>query len=92
MNTHVLKTIAFGALMGATLFWAPFFILKILGFFLIAGFLFRMFRGRRYYGPAGWGYADKIREMSDEEYDSFKQNYGGRCYDPHTSQNSETNQ
>lgn len=79
MNVQVLKTIAFGALIGAALFWMPFFVLKVLIFFLIIGFIFRIFRGRRYYGPHGWAYADKIRQMSDEEYETFKSRFGGRC-------------
>ncbi len=79
MNYHLLRTILFGAVLGAALFWAPFFILKVLLFFMILGFFFRGFRGRRYYGPSGWAYADKIRNMSDEEYASFKENVGGRC-------------
>jgi hypothetical protein len=79
MNNQILKTILVGALLGAALFWMPFFILKVLVFFLVIGFFFRFFKGRRYYGPSGWSYADKIRTMSDEEYTTFKENYRGRC-------------
>ncbi len=79
MNYQVLKTIAFGALFGAALFWAPFFVIKVIIFFLVLGLIFRFFRGRRYYGPSGWAYADRIRGMSDEEYNSFKEKFGRRC-------------
>lgn len=79
MSNQIIKTIAFGALLGAALFWVPFFALKVVVFFLLVGFIFRFFRGRRYYGPTGWAYADKIRNMSDEEYSSFKKNVRGRC-------------
>ena len=86
MNRQVLKTIVFGALLGAALFAAPFFVLKVLAVFLIIGFLFRVFAGRRYYhrrgwrGPWGWAYADKIRGMSDQEYEEFKEKFQGRCW------------
>ncbi len=90
MNLQVLKTIAVGALIGAALFWMPFFVLKVFVFFLILGFIFRFFRGRRhYYGRAGWGFADKIRQMSDEEYESFKNRPYGRC-GPYREQNQNT--
>ena len=79
MNYQVLKTILFGALIGAALFYMPFFVVKVLIFFLIIGFIFRVFGRRRYYGPSGWAYADKIRGMSDEEYDSFKNKFGRGC-------------
>ena len=86
MNNQVLKTILFGALLGAAIFAAPYFALKVLLFFLIVGFFFRIFRGRRHYhgrgwkGPWGWSYADKIRTMSDEDYQAFKENYSRRCW------------
>ena len=84
MNNQVLKTIIFGALLGAAIFAAPFFVLKVFIFFLIVGLIFRLFRGRGYRrrgwrGPWAWAYADKIRSMSDQEYQEFKDNYGGHC-------------
>ena len=79
MNNQILKTIVFGAILGAALFWMPLFILKIFLFFIVIGFFFRFFKGRRYYGPSGWSYADKIRSMSDDEYVEFKDTYKGRC-------------
>lgn len=80
MSNQILKTILFGAVLGAVLFWVPFFAVKILLFFMIFGLFFRFFKGRRYYGPTGWSYADKIRNMSEEEYTDFKANFrGGRC-------------
>ena len=86
MNNQVLKTIIFGALVGAALFAAPFFALKVLLVFLFIGFIFRVFRGRRYHrfggwrGPWGWAYADKIRGMSDQEYDDFKEKFQNGCW------------
>lgn len=82
MDRQMLKTIIVGSLFGALLFAAPFFVLKIAGFFLVFGLIFRLFKGRhrgRYWRSSGWNYADKIRAMSDEEYDSFKSNYRNHC-------------
>jgi hypothetical protein len=89
MNTQVLKTIVFGALIGAALFAAPFFVAKVLLFFLVIGLFFRIFRVRRHYrhgwrGPYGWAYADKIRGMSDEEFANFKERFGRGCWDEAT--------
>ncbi|WP_461043226.1 hypothetical protein [Spirosoma harenae] len=89
MNNNLLRSILAGALLGAALFIMPFFLLRVLVFFLIIGALFRLF-GRRRYGRGGWrpgrgygympAFADRIRQMSDEEYSQFKQRYEyGRC-------------
>lgn len=85
MTAQVFKSIAFGVLAGLALFFAPFFLLRALVFFLIIGAVFRLFAGRRW--GRGWhrggfqaGYMDYIRNMSDEEYAAFKQQYGPRCY------------
>ena len=85
MNNQVIKTILFGALFGAAIFAAPFFVLKVFIFFLIIGFFFRMFRGRGYYhrrgwNYSGWAYADKIRQMPEEEYQEFKNRYQRGCW------------
>lgn len=82
----ILKPILFGAILGAALFYIPFFILRVAIVFLIVGGLFRIFRGRGRWrgGPHGYGpgsfrsghrlaFADKVRAMSDEEYTQFKQ-------------------
>ena len=89
MNNNLLRSILAGALLGAALFIMPFFLLRVLVFFLIIGALFRLFGGRRFrrggWGPGrGYGYmpafADRIRQMSDEEYNQFKQRFEyGRC-------------
>ncbi len=85
MNLQILKPILIGAALGAALFLVPFFVLKVIVFFLLIGLIFRFFGRGRYYrgyrgpayrGPAGWAYADKIRGMSDEDYENFKQQFG----------------
>jgi hypothetical protein len=79
MTTQILKTILVGAAIGTALFFMPFFVLKVLIFILVAGMIFRLFGRRRWAEPAGWAYADKIRHMSDEEYDHFKEKFRSHC-------------
>ncbi|GAB2561620.1 hypothetical protein [Spirosoma areae] len=87
MNNTLVKSILAGLLLGVALFILPFFLLRVALFFLIIGALFRLFGGgrfRRGWGPGrGYGYtpafADRIRQMSDDEYNQFKQRYHGHC-------------
>lgn len=79
----ILKPILVGALIGAALFFMPFFVLRIaVGFFIIFG-LIRLFSRRRY--GRGFGrpfypaFTDSIRNMSDTEYQKFKASYGRNC-------------
>ncbi len=76
MKRSIFKSILVGALFGAAVYFIPFFLFKALFFFLIIGFIFRMiwWRGFR------WGHryhyqvqmADKIRSMSEDEYNALK--------------------
>ncbi|MES2555356.1 MAG: hypothetical protein V4604_04345 [Bacteroidota bacterium] len=72
MATTILKSILIGALMGAMIFFAPGFIIGLAITFLI----FRLMIGRRMrggrYGEYRLAFADKVRSMSDEEYEQFK--------------------
>lgn len=85
MNRQLIKTILGGALLGAALFYIPFFILKVMVIFLLFSMMFRFFgRHRGYRGPYGWAYADKIRNMSDDEYANFKERMSQRrCGHPY---------
>ena len=79
----ILKLIITGLIAGAALFFMPFFILRIaIAVFLIASLL-KLFGWRRFgsnkFGNAGFAYADKIRNMSEEEFNSFKQNNRNNC-------------
>lgn len=84
MTASIFKSIAFGVLAGAALFFAPFFLLRFLLFFLIIGAFIRFFVGRKF--RRGWrpgfhtSFADRIRNMTDEEYAAFKQQYSYGCY------------
>jgi len=78
MKRSIFKPISAGILIGAALFFIPFFLLRVLIVFLIIGALFRLFGRRGFRGRYGRGFhpafADKIRNMSDEEYNQYKQN------------------
>ncbi len=79
MTRSILKPILAGMLIGAALFFMPFFLLRVLLVFLIIGALFRLFGGRGIRGRHGRGFhpafADSIRNMSDEEYNKYKQRF-----------------
>lgn len=80
MTNQILKHVLIGLFIGATLYYLPFFFFgKVIFFFLAMVFVFNFFRRRRYYGPFGWNYADKIRSMSDDEYSEFKEKAGHGC-------------
>ena len=81
MYYRIFKPIIIGILIGAALFFMPFFILRVFLFFFIIGAVFRFFWWRRWnrwngywYGPR---FADSIRNMSDEQYNRFKRNQWG---------------
>lgn len=80
MIKTILKSIFVGALIGATIFFMPKFLLIPLGIFII----FRMMMWRRM-RMFQYLFADKIRSMSDEEYTQFKESKG-RHY-CHTNRN-----
>ncbi|HOZ84845.1 MAG TPA: hypothetical protein PK191_05105 [Niabella sp.] len=79
MKRSILKPILAGVLLGTAIFFIPFFVLRVLVLIIIVGILFRLF-GRRRFG-SGWhpGFADKIRNMSNEEYAQYKARFGHRC-------------
>ncbi|ASS49183.1 MAG: hypothetical protein A3D31_04355 [Candidatus Fluviicola riflensis] len=74
MATTILKSIFIGALMGTMIFFAPGFIIGLAITFLIFRLMIgRKMRGGRY-GEYRLAFADKVRSMSDEEYEQFKSN------------------
>ncbi|WP_114792171.1 hypothetical protein U0035_10005 [Niabella yanshanensis] len=88
MNRSILKPVIAGALIGAALFFIPFFVLRVAVFVLIVGLLFRLF-GRRSWGPGSrrqerfTRFADKVRNMTDEEYAQFKERFQYGCGGQH---------
>jgi hypothetical protein len=93
MNIKILKPIAIGALIGAVLYSAPFFLFRGLFFFLVIGFIIRYFFWDRRGWSSRWyrhddinpAFADTIRRMSDEEYEAFK-----KKFDQHRMSEKET--
>lgn len=81
MKNSVLKTIVVGALMGTLFFFMPFF---VLGMFICFGIFGMMMRRRMRYGFYHFAMADKIRQMSEEEYQNFKAKMSYHsCYSQH---------
>lgn len=82
MNRSIFKPIVFGVMFGAAAFFVPFFLVKVIFFFMIISFIFRMFwwTGRGHHMNYHMAYADKLRNMSEEEYAAFKSKTGrGNC-------------
>ena len=82
MTKQILKTILAGILAGTALFLAPFFLIRILVFFLIIGAVIRLLGGgRRRFGRGRWNYAfaEKYSNMSEEEKTAFRERMQSRC-------------
>jgi len=76
MSNRVLKAIGIGLLAGTAIYFAPFFLVRVLIFFLIIGLIFRLFGWRRrwYRGYGFWhnpAYARRWHSMTDEERKAF---------------------
>ncbi len=84
MIKTIFKSILWGTAIGAILFFAgPFILVVLLLKFIFTPFGMWRYRGPRYaYAGRGWGggshYADKIRSMSEDEYQAFKTKSEGR--------------
>ena len=79
MTKSILKTVAGGIFIGAALFFIPKFLLGILVLMTIFRFIFWRRMGRGGYGQHKFAMADKIRSMSEEEYQGFKNNFNSGC-------------
>ena len=92
MNYYVLKPILGGLILGAIFFFFPFFVVKVIGLLLILGMIFWVVKGRRsHWRRFAFVHPDKIRSMSDEEYEAYKSNFGrSRCYNRYTDQQDAT--
>lgn len=80
MYYNIIRPIIMGILLGLAVFIMPFFILKVIAFFMIAGLLIRFFifrRIRRFFKGQMFfsGFADEIRNMEDIDYQKFKQRF-----------------
>ena len=78
MNTTIFKSILWGIAIGALVFFTgPLIFIVLLLKFIFTPFGMWRYGGHRYaYAGRRWGggsdYADKIRAMSEEEYQDFK--------------------
>ena len=81
-NEKLVKPILGGLILGAILFFFPFFAVKVVGFLLIVGTIVWLFKGRRsHWRKYAMVHPDKIRSMSDEEYEALKADFGrSHCY------------
>jgi len=86
MTKSLLKTVVFGALLGATLFFMPKVLIGIFLFCVLIKLLVGRRRGHGRFNNYQFVYADKIRNMNDEEYSAFKNKMETRscCYSSKT--------
>jgi hypothetical protein len=89
MITSVIKTILIGAVIGALAFFAPFVILGFLVISLITKLAFRHRFRHGHFGMHHLAYAEKIRNMSDEEFAGYKGKF--RAYPCRTSESGNVN-
>lgn len=98
MAKTIFKSIFFGLALGAGFFFIP----KMMIGLLICSMIFGMFARRRMYmndrfHMYQFAYADKIRNMSDDEYKNYQTKinehpmYGCHCHHHHQKTNSTTN-
>lgn len=83
MKASIVKPVIAGMLIGAGLFFIPFFVIRVVLFILIVGLFVRLFIRPRRFGAGfhqrRFAYADHLRSMSDEEYAQFKQRTSQGC-------------
>ena len=82
MTKEFFKTVAAGILAGVALFMIPFFVIKVIIFFLLIKAIFRLLGGGRKWRGA-WAY--KYNNMSEEERKVFMEKYGRGCCSWHNS-------
>jgi UPF0716 family protein affecting phage T7 exclusion len=81
MTKTILKSAFFGALVGALLFFVPGFILTILIVSLLFKLVFRRKMRSGKFQQHRLAFMDKVRNMSEEEYNQFKNNFSkGHCH------------
>lgn len=91
MKKSIFKTIVAGIILGAGIFYLPFFLLRLFLVFLIIGTFFRFFIGRRFGRRFNPAFTDRIRNMNDEEYKSFKEKFNNGCRERSAKKNFYTN-
>lgn len=80
MTKQIIKTVLAGILAGAALFLAPFILIRVLLFVLLIGAVARLLgRRHRFGGRMHPAFAEKIRNMSEEEWTKYRQSYSSHC-------------
>lgn len=81
MIKSIFKSILAGVLFGALVFFA----FRVVIIFLLIGAIMKLMGGgnrRHRFMPHRMAFADNIRNMSEEEYQSYKTNFGKHCMNP----------
>jgi hypothetical protein len=79
MTKSLITTIAKGMLIGTALFFLPpFLLLLFIPLMLFHIFMFRKMKGGNYHNYK-LAFADKVRSMSDEDYEQFKSQGPEHC-------------
>ncbi|MDI1233306.1 MAG: hypothetical protein PSX81_03380 [bacterium] len=88
------KTVLAGFLAGVALFILPFFLVRVFVFFLLVGAIFKLMGGRRRGMHYRYAFAQKFRNMSEDDRNAFMQKHGNRCgyYNEQVNNNNENNQ
>jgi|LakMenE01Jun11ns_1017448.scaffolds.fasta_scaffold9273491_2 hypothetical protein len=94
-TTSILKSIVMGLIFGSLVFFMPFFLLKVFIFFMVISFFMKMmwWRVMSHGGGHYLRYAEKVRNMSDDEFSRFKSKGYRSCqhYDDYTEVKQEKN-
>jgi hypothetical protein len=93
MTKEVLKTVFAGILAGVALFMIPFFLIKVIIFFLLIKAIFRLLVGKRRWHGGGMrmAFVQKYNSMSEDERKAFMEKYGNRNCGWHSSCAPENN-
>lgn len=79
MTSQIFKTILAGILAGIAVFMLPFFIIKVLVFFLLIKAVFRLLGGRRRYWRMHPAYAHHCSNMTEDQRKEFMAKYARGC-------------
>jgi len=79
MTKSILKSVAGGILIGAAIFFMPRLIIGVIILMAIFRFMFWRRMGSAWHRTHRFAMADKIRTMTDEEYQKLKDEYGKGC-------------
>lgn len=83
MTTQFFKTVLAGILAGLALIMMPFFLIRMLIFFMLIGAAFRLMGFGKHRREMRYAFAQKYKNMSEDERKAFMQSYRGHgCCSP----------